>query len=536
MTISRRNFLKGVGMAGAVAALPSVLSACSDDVETFGTVPRHHFRHGVASGDPLQDRVIIWTRFSSQKEIDAGGTSAGSQDIGPVDILWEVAKDRSFKDIVRSGDAIAEAARDYTVKVDVDGLDPGSTYYFRFIYGSETSPMGRMKTAPVGDISQIRLGVASCASGAHGFFNAYLHLAQEDIDAVVFLGDYIYEYGDGEYGSVRGYDPPHEIVSLEDYRRRHAWYKHDDDLQAAHQQHPFICIWDDHEVADNTWSGGANNHNPEKGEGDFFERRDAAFQAYSEWMPIRDQPDGRIWRSLKFGDLVDLVLLDTRMWGRTDPAITDPAERDLLGPDQEAWMNEQMRSSTATWKLLGQQIMFGQLQIGGGTPLNDDQWDGYTQARDRMYDTFRNTPGGNIVVLTGDIHTAFACDITPEPTNPAVYNKATGEGSLAVEFVCTSITSPGLAGLNAVPGVIRMLMSSSPHIRYLESGKRGYTVLDVDKDRVQSDFFVVSTIRERGASLQLDKAFQVENGTPRAQEVTTATSARRNAPAMAPVQ
>lgn len=539
MTISRRNFLKGLGVAGAVVALPPSLTGCADDEENFGRVPRHHFRHGVASGDPLADRVIIWTRFTSQQEIDAGGKSAGEHDVGPVDVLWEVALDRHFANIVREGDAIAEAARDYTVKVDVTGLDPEQTYYYRFIANEEVSPMGRMKTAPVGDVSHLRFAVSSCASGAHGYFNAYTHMAQEDLDAVIFLGDYIYEYPSGRYGSARDYDPPHEIISLEDYRRRHAWYKADEDLQAVHQQHPFICVWDDHELADNTWDGGANNHNPDQGEGDFFERRDAAQQAYSEWIPVRDQADGRIWRDFKYGNLVDLIMLDTRMWARTEQGEGEDEDRHMLGEDQEAWMNEQLLNSNAQWKFLGQQVMFGQLILGSGDSaivLNDDQWDGYQAARERVYDSIRNTPGGNVVILTGDIHTAFANDVAPLSGVEGGYNRDTGEGSIAVEFVCTSISSPGLDALSQIRGIERLLRTEAPHIKYIESGKRGYNILDIQKDRVQSDYFVVSSIRERGATLTLDRAFKVDAGEPHLKEVESATPARRNSPPKAPIQ
>lgn len=549
MTISRRNFLKGLGAASAVAVLPSQLVACGDEdelrpiqceafeEENFDPVPKHHFAHGVASGDPLPDAVLIWTRYTSQEEIDAGGKSEGEQDVGPVDVRWEVARDRQFEDVVSSGETEAEAARDYTVKVDVTGLDAETTYYFRFIANGETSPMGRTKTAPEGDNSHLRLAVSSCASYAHGYFNAYAHMADEDIDAVVFLGDYIYEYANGGYGSARDYDPPHEILSLEDYRRRYAWYRRDEDLQAAHQQHPFILVWDDHEIANNAWKDGAQNHNPEQGEGDYHERLAAAQQAYFEWLPIRETADSRIWRKLQFGDLLDLVMLDTRIWGRDEEDVGADADRELLGEDQHAWMDEQLRNSRAHWKFLGQQVMFAQLHISGTAVANTDQWDGYQAARARVMDSIEATPNGNVVVLTGDIHTGFANDVVRFPRDAEHYNRETGEGSIAVEFVCTSISSPGLDFLSAIPAVMDFVFSNSPHIKYLESAKRGYTVLDVDKRRVHADFKVIDSIAARGGTeLTVDRSFTVDSGAACLREAPGEAIVRRCPPRKAPLQ
>lgn len=549
MSISRRNFLKGLGAASAVAVLPSQLVACGDDdelkpiqcapheEENFPALPKHHFRHGVASGDPLSDAVIIWTRYTSQEEIDGGGKPEGEFDVGVVDVQWEIALDRHFEEIVNSGETEAEYARDYTVKVDVSGLEPETTYYYRFTANGETSPMGRTKTAPVGDNSHLRLAFSSCASYAHGYFNSYAHMADEDIDAVVFLGDYIYEYGNGGYGSARDYDPPHEIISLEDYRRRYAWYRVDPDLQAAHQQHPFILVWDDHEIANNSWKDGAQNHNPEQGEGDYHERLAAAQQAYFEWLPIREAADSRIWRKLQFGNLLDLVMLDTRIWGRDEEAVGEDADREMLGEDQYAWMDEQLRTSSAHWKFLGQQVMFAQLYISGTGVANTDQWDGYQAARERVMDSIEATPGGNVVILTGDIHTGFANDVVRLPRDPEHYNRETGEGSIAVEFVCTSISSPGLDFLAALPGVMSFVFNNSPHIKYLESAKRGYTVLDVDKNRVHADFKVIDSIAQRGGTtLTVDRSFTVDSGAARLREVEGEAIARRCGVPKAPLQ
>ena len=302
--LGRREALKTMGMA---------LGALSLSGYALDGIGSHYFTHGVASGDPLADRVILWTRVLP-----------GTGEQAPVETTWEVATERTFQAPVVSGQFITGEARDYTVKVDAIGLQPDTPYFYRFKAGDAVSAVGQTRTLPVGAVSQFRLGVASCSNYPQGFFNAYRHMAETDLDLVLHLGDYIYEYPQGGYANPialeklgRGVVPAHELLTLEDYRMRYGLYRTDTDLQAVHQRHPFVCVWDDHELMNNTWKEGGENHNP--GEGDFHQRIAAARQAYHEWMPIRtgttgDQ--GPIFRSFQIGDLADLIMLDTRLHGR----------------------------------------------------------------------------------------------------------------------------------------------------------------------------------------------------------------------------
>ena len=266
MRISRRDVLRGMVAFPMVAALP--LGGCTDDGGEVHVI----FVHGVASGDPLPDALIIWTRVSTAT--------------GPTEVLWEVSAD-DFATIAKSGSFTTDESRDYTVKVDVTGLTAGTAYRYRFTALGETSTVGRARTPPAGAMDAARFAVVSCSSYAHGYFHAYRAVAGEELDAVIHLGDYIYEYGDGEYGDVRTYQPPHEIISLADYRTRYGYYRKDPDLQAVHRQHPFIAVWDDHESANNAWAEGAENHTTGI-EGSWADRKAAAARAYAEWMPIRE--------------------------------------------------------------------------------------------------------------------------------------------------------------------------------------------------------------------------------------------------------
>lgn len=547
-SLSRRDFLRRVG---ATAALPA-LTACGGSgssgfqanasagiaAATGGGTSSNPFQHGVASGDPLSNAVIIWTRITTSQ-------------VGPITVSWEMALDPEMTTIVRTGTLTTDSTRDWTVKVDVTSLFQDTAYYYRFSALGETSFIARTRTAPAPTTvtTRLRFAVVSCASFPHGFFNAYRRVAErQDLQAVIHLGDYIYEYGNGpgEYGADvqaggRVYDPPYEMVTLSDYRRRHAMYKQDEDLMAMHQQHPLIHVWDDHEFTDNTYRDGAKNHNPtnqydpddpSKTEGAWVPRSLAALQAYFEWMPTRDplpvDPPERIYRRFQFGDLVDLIMLDTRFTGRDEEIepngapvpgagfttfthsgdFVDPNLR-LIGDDQLTFLTDALQNSTAQWKLLGQQIMFGQLKFQGapnalGTSqfLNPDQWDGYPAERQRVYDIIRggaaapNVAINDIVVLTGDIHTAWSMDITEDPNNPVTatggYNPATGENSMAVEFVATSVSSPGLDILEGSANA--PLMTQNPHMKYINLADHGYLLLDIDTNRAQGEHWLVDDI------------------------------------------
>ncbi|MDB4928356.1 MAG: phoD [Myxococcaceae bacterium] len=564
-TLTRRELLQCVGASGLVAAgcsddpVAPVADAATSDlgggadagfdagadagavVTDAGTdaardIPRADaetrsgiFLHGVASGDPLADAVILWTRVT----LPEGMT-------GDVAVTWELSRTVDFAAVAAMGTFTTNAARDYTVKVDATALAAGTTFYYRFRANGMTSPVGRTRTAGTGAVDRLRLAVVSCASMAHGFFHTYRALAGRlDLDAVVHLGDYIYEYGSGDYGTLRGYDPPTEIRSLADYRRRHAHYKRDADLRAAHQQHPFITVWDDHEFADNSWEGGAQKHDPAT-EGAWADRKAAAEQAYFEWMPIREQQgDRRIYRRLQFGSLVDLVMIDSRIWGRQlqtvgmNPPFNDPA-RTLLGAAQEQWFLGQIMTSTARWKLVGQQVMMGQLPQF----LNTDAWDGYPAARSRFFALLRTMMVNDVVVLTGDIHSSWAMDLTETPTDTAAYDPATGRGSLAVEFVTPAITSPGFP-----PGVVtnaaNALLPSNRHMKYWDLVRRGYVILDVTPTRLQGAFFHYehgATFAPEAATDTFSAAWSTVPGRNHLERDTMAAAARADAPAAAPAE
>jgi len=337
--VSRRRALQALGLAAGGAALPFVARG-SD----------HAFRHGVASGDPLADRVIIWTRLTP---------SAGRD--GTFDLRWDVARDRDFRRIVRDGRVETGPERDYTVKVDVTGLEPGETWYYRFRHGERVSPVGRTRTLPRDGAQSVKLAVVSCSNYPQGYFNVYHDIAaRDDIHAVLHLGDYFYEYPEGGYANpialkLLGHNvqPPHETVSLDDYRTRYALYRSEPGLQAVHAAHPMIAVWDDHESANDSWGTGAQNHN--EGEGEWDVRKAASIQAWREWLPVRDAGDGdseRIFRHFDFGGLADLMMLDTRLYAR-DMSVDYGSEQflrrvafDVSNPDAPVAITDPERAAS----------------------------------------------------------------------------------------------------------------------------------------------------------------------------------------------
>jgi alkaline phosphatase D len=466
------------------------------------------FRHGVASGDPLRDRVVLWTRVTP-------GVPGEIVDVG-----WMIARDPRMTRAIATGSLRTSALRDYTVKLDAVALEPGTTYYFRFSARGARSPVGRTRTLPARSTRRVRLALASCANFPFGFFNVYNRIAaRTDLDAVLHLGDYIYEYANGRYGNRAEGDgqplgrvpfPDREIVTLDDYRARYAQYREDADLQAAHRQHPFIVVWDDHETANNSWRGGADNHNP--GEGEWAARRDAAIRAWREWMPVREAPgpDFRLYRQFAFGDLADVMMLDTRIDGRDqqvprdDVAALERSSRHMLGAAQEDWLIENLRDSTAAgkpWQVLGQQVMFApQVPVGAPAPTNDS-WDGYRAARNRVFDAALRAKVGHLVVLTGDVHSSWAYDLARDPFDAKRYDPTSGSGGVGTELIAPAITSPGGPPPERIPG----LYSARPHLKYVAGEQRGYVVLDLTPERLQADWWYVPTIRERSTSEQFGK-------------------------------
>lgn len=542
MTISRRDFLSCLAVAGAAApalALARPFAPFAHDAD------REVFAHGVASGDPLDDRVILWTRVTPR-------------DLSKkVDVRWTIARDPALRHEVRSGKVHTDAGRDFTVNVDVEGLDEGETYYYRFeAEGGAKSPIGRTRTLPHGKTRRLRLAVASCSNYPFGFFHGYGLIARRaDLDAVLHLGDYLYEYRNGTFGDgaalMRVPQPDRETVTLADYRLRHATYKSDPDLQEAHRQHPFITVWDDHESANDAWTDGAENHQPDT-EGDWALREARSIRAYNEWMPIRSRGpgDASIFRRFRFGDLAELTMLDTRIAGRdrqaASPAdvatINDPA-RQLLGERQERWLFRGLSDSQSDgvrWRLVGQQVMMAQLSLDFGASIaNPDQWDGYRAARERVFDHLREHRIRDVVVLAGDIHSSWGSDLTPNPFQLGSYDPATGAGALGVEFVTPGITSPFLfpdtpAGAAQAAGAAQQLRAISPHMKWIELFRRGYLVLDMDHERVQGEWYYLRSVRERNLVEDFGAAFFCAAGTSHLVQAPGPSAALAHAPDPAP--
>ncbi|MEV7989382.1 alkaline phosphatase D family protein [Micromonospora sp. NPDC085948] len=514
-TLDRRTLLRVAGASAGTAALAGVTLA--------GGAPAHAadgaFQHGVASGDPLPDGVLLWTRLTPTAEAQPGSG------LGPeVGVTWQVAADPDFTTVVAVGTQHTGPASDHTVKVVVDGLAQATTYWYRFGHNGGWSPAGRTMTAPPveAEIDRLRLGVVSCANWEAGFFAAYRHLAERgDLNLVVHLGDYLYEYGSGEFDAggtvVRPVRPAHEVLTLADYRIRHALYKTDPDLQALHAAVPWVITWDDHEVANDQWSGGAENHTPGT-EGPFADRLAAARQAYLEWMPVRVGVNGAIYRRLRFGRLAELSMLDLRTYRSqqaSGTAVDDPG-RTITGDTQMSWLKAGLATSSARWKLVGNPVMIARVDVGAlpawllgplgallgipqnGAALNTDQWDGYNADRNELVDYVRATGTRDVVFLTGDIHTSWANEVTTRSTGP--------NNPAAAEFVVPSVTSDnvndflGLPAGNALSALgAGLLRSTNPHVRWTELDGHGYGVLEVTRERCRMDWYHLAD-RTRAAS------------------------------------
>ncbi len=492
------------------------------------------FYHGVASGDPLEDRVIIWTRVTPEEITEDS-----------IEVAWKVATDPDLENIVQNGTYMTHAERDYTVKVDVTGLSAGTTYYYGFTALERNSLTGRTKTTPMGDQAQhLRFAVVSCNNYEAGYFNGFRRIAdRNDLDAVIHLGDYIYEQRARSYGDSSLWDdertiaPENEILTLEDYRTRHSTYKLDSMLARAHQQHPFITVWDDHESANDAWFGGAQAHDTTT-EGSWEERLAVAKQVYFEWMPIRDTEDRGVFRSINYGNLADLIMLDTRIEGReqqindvTDPALSDP-NRTILGAEQKAWLKDKLANSTAQWKIIGQQVLFSELVVGWAALADTsftyeatesgflDIWDGYPAERTEIIQFIEDNNIEDVVILTGDFHTTFAFEVVDTPsianfvdfgplgvvpfyTDNPDYNPVTGEGAIAVEFASPSVSSANFDENLSVEEAIFFeslinkdivqagvnIGNPNPHMKYTNLIDHGYYVLDITPTKAQADYF-----------------------------------------------
>ena len=550
---NRRDFIRTVAAGTLAVGTATTLSGCEGGL--------FDFLHGVASGDPLQDRVLLWTRITpdaamldalAKLEREARSDARARQQLAQaknVPVQWEVARDSHFRQVVARGTVQASAERDHTVKVDADGLRAGTTYWYRFQCLGICSPVGRTRTLPRGGVEQVRFAVFSCSNYPAGYFNVYGAAAKlTDVDAALHLGDYIYEYAKDGYATElaeqlgRVSEPAGELLTLADYRKRYSQYRQDADLQAVHAALPFIAVWDDHEIANDAWREGAENHTPGT-EGDWPTRRAAALQAYHEWMPTR-LPDAkrpeRIFRSFDFGDLVSLHMLDTRVIGRDQQLeltsyigptgfdgarfaadLANPA-RQLLGAEQTAWLGTQLARSSAQWQVLGQQVLMGrmnvpaplllgQITVSGyaalvakaqgnpgaltpqevailqapAIPYNLDAWDGYAAARETVLATARSLDK-NLVVLAGDTHNAWASDLTD------LQGDAVG-----VEFATPSVSSPGFEAIFpnepplALAGALQQLIGP---LVYTDTSRRGFMVITATRDAMQAEWTYVDTV------------------------------------------
>ncbi len=473
--------------------------------EPLPELPGAPFTLGVASGDPLADSVILWTRLAPAPQEDDGGMPAV---VYPV--TWEIASDEDFTDIVTSGTADADPGFAHSVHVDVRGLKADTWYWYRFTIGEYSSPKGRTRTTPTSDAAPagLRFATANCQSYADGYYTPYRHLVKEDLDLVIFLGDYIYE--DGATGPVRAHGAV--ASTLAEYRRRYALYHADGDLQAALAHCPWVTIWDDHEVEDNYAGDISKGADPTDA---FRSRRAAAYQAFYEHLPLRlPAPEGadyKIYRALRWGDLAEFWLLDTRQY-RSDQNCDDvPApgcagwaeyEGTLLGDEQEAWLTDGMAASPALWKIVAQQVVFSFVNFGG-VFVNFDQWDGYSRARQRLLDFITSEALENVVVLSGDLHIGGLGDLTAiasDEQSPVV----------AVEIVTTSISS--VAGADAVAA--EPLVQNLELIHYFNASQRGYVTHTLDRAEYVVRLFMVDTVAEPSSDGAVAITMAIDAGTP----------------------
>jgi len=547
MNFSRREILKGMGAAGLT---PLLIGGCrgSDsgspalpqlpDYEWTGPLgPETLFEHGVASGDPLTDGVIIWTRVSPATPAPPA-EGVEPEPPAPIEVWWEMALDEDFRERTAQGTLMTDASRDFTVKVDVPGLVWGRNYFYRFAAQGRWSPTGRTRLAPKRDeAGKLRFGVCSCANYGFGYFYAFRHMAERaDLDAVLHVGDYYYEYENGSFPEpalqLRMLEPPHETVTLEDYRMRLSLYRRDPDLQECHRQHPFIVVWDDHETANNSWMGGAQNHDPAT-EGPWPVRVAAARQAFFEWIPIRDNPGQKLYRRLRYGDLADIIMLDTRIDGREQQFplwVFSPDEpklpANIISAEQETWLQDQLSGSKARWKIIGNQVVLSFWQFlrpdGSRLNANPDQWQGYREGRERLLAFFRENDISNTVVVTGDVHSSWAMDVT---FGDGSYDPETRDGAICGEFVCPGITSPLEGGAGIAEG-----LSKAPHVRYAEAERRGYFVLDVQADKAQADWYLLDGIGPNDGAQTLDASWAVLDGQKHVTEMDGPESANPDAP------
>lgn len=567
--ISRRELIQKSLFGFGALSLPVAFTGCNDGSDDESTEAQADFLHGVASGDPLQDKVILWTRLTP---VDLSAR---------LKVTWEIATDKQFKQNLKAGMVETTKTDDFTVKVDAAGLQANTIYYYRFRFGNKISSIGQTKTLPI-STNKVSFAVCSCSNYPAGYFYVYREMAKQNVDVIIHLGDYIYEYGADGYaaedaaklGRTLPTDNNKEIIKLEDYRKRYALYRQDKDLQAAHQRHPFIVIWDDHELANDAWRDGAENH--QDNEGSFSDRKLAALQAYFEWMPIRPVSSTdhlNIYRQFNFGSLVELTMLDTRIIARDKQLeyadymtaagldaqkfqadLTD-SKRTLMGYTQRDWLVDKLKQSTATWNVIGQQVLMskmwipaelllslGQITSGGASaetlakmnaqitelvtlklrleqgdptltaqekarvttvvPYNLDAWDGYYAERETVYE---NLAGLNkkVIVLAGDTHNAWASYLYSQKGQ-----------YVGVELATSSVSSPGLEKYLSIPMAQLQQFEFAfttliDELAYCNLNQRGYLLVTLDQAQVQSDWIFVDSIKNAEYKVDTSRQYQL---------------------------
>ncbi|MGC0332354.1 alkaline phosphatase D [Streptomyces sp. SAI-170] len=521
--LGRRRFLTATGAAAALAfavGLPAAGTAAAAELDP-ARITDDPFTLGVASGDPQPGSVLLWTRLAPAPYQPDGGLPAER-----VLVHWEVAHDENFRRIARRGTAFAHPEFHHTVHVEVSHLAPGRPYHYRFRTGAWTSETGRTRTAPApGDSpAALRLAAVSCQAYHDGYFTAYGHLAQEDLDAVLHLGDYLYEYAVNATGGSRAYTdrtlPAHfnrETMTLEDYRLRYALYKTDPDLRAAHAAHPFVVTWDDHETENNYAGDTPENSVPPE---EFLLRRASAYRAYWENQPLRrpqrpQGPDMRLYRRLHWGDLAQFDILDTRQY-RSDqaygdgarvpgPEADDPA-RTMTGETQERWLLDGWRTSRALWNVVPQQVVFSQRKFDLTEPsrVSMDAWDGYRASRRRVLQGAQAAGVENLMVLTGDVHVGYGFDIKADFDDPA-------SRTVGTEIVATSVSS-GRDGSDR-PANWDTYMTANPHLRFY-NGRRGYVTVELGRELARADFRTVPYVTRPGAPVTTAGSYVTKAGEP----------------------
>lgn len=502
---SRRDALALAGASVGAAVLP----ACAADERRSG-----HFAWGVASGDPTPTSVLLWTRLEVTR---------------PEEVIVELFLDPHERRRVAREFGVAEPERDGTVKIDVEGLEPGTTYYYRFSTGRDRSALGRTRTLPIGPVERVRLAAVTCSNFGHGAFHAYRRIAERaDLAVVVHLGDSIYEYAEGVYGAARWLDPPHECVTLSDYRRRYAHYRTDPDFREALRQHPFVVLWDDHEFSNNAHREGAPGHNPHV-HGPWSDRVAAAKRAFFEWNPVREE--SRVHRELSVGDLARLLMLDTRIDGRDPPPVDstdlERTDRLLVSYAQERWLLDRLHRADVVYTVIGNQVVLAPFSALG----NLDAWDGFPAQRRRVLEAMARAPSLP-VVLTGDTHASLAFDL-PGPR----YDPTTGAGSIGVEWGAPALCSPHHEG-EIARAVERSLLSGTAHLRFTEQESKGYVLVEIDRIRARAEWWIVEDVaRPDGGRERMIAAFEARpddrasrRGSP------TPLAPLSDAPALAPAE